>query len=110
MVGIIPISGRGEKSPKEVSIPELTKAKDIAFSNITVKGMLKGKNYSVEPVGVWHPENIAAFQVHFDKSYKDEYTLISKGESQSAVIQATGIAIAVDLGTKKVVDMSPIVG
>ncbi len=104
---MMPMGGRiDEKTPKDVFVPEIEKAKDIAFSDTIVKGMLKGKNYTIEPGGVWYPENIAAFRVNFDKSYKDEYTSIYKGESRSAVIQAVGISITVDNEAKKITEIS----
>lgn len=108
---MIPMGGRIDgKTPEDVFVPEIEKAKDIAFSDIIVKAMLKGKNYTIETDGVWYPENIAAFTVNFDKSYNDEYTIINKGKTQSAVIQAVGLSITVDLGTAKVVDIQPVIG
>ncbi len=109
--GLIPMEGRGPKVPVAVLPHELAKAKEIAFNDRTVEKMLEGKNYTTEIIGVWYkpekPEGLVAFKTVFDKPYKDEYIWMSKGKSQQAIIQATGMAIAVDLGTEKVVTILP---
>lgn len=112
VTGIMPGAGRGQKVPDPDSVfaPELEKAKEIAFNETIVKENLKGKNYKLEPVGIWYPENITAFRIHFDKSYKDDYTWMSKGKNQQAIIETTGMGIMVDIATGKVVDISPVIG